>query len=302
MTGSSGLSRMKRRRARRELFAGWLFLLPAAAILGVFVMYPALDSFYLSLHDVDGFTGQLHWAGLDNYKLLAVSPEYLQSLRVSLAFTALTVFPSVVLSLVLALALDANPYFRGLFRAIFLLPVAISSAMAAMLWIFFYNPTAGYLNYLLELLGLPGPSWLASPAWALVAVAIATVWKEIGFNIIFFLAGLASVPTELTEAASIDGAGPWQRFRHVTLPMISPTLFFVLVVSVIHSFESFGQIHILTAGGPAGSTSTLVYRLYRDAFENFQTGSASAQAVILFLIMVAATAVQFRLARKRVHY
>lgn len=182
------------------------------------------------------------------------------------------------------------------------MPVAVSSAMAAMLWIFLYNPTAGFLNYVLSVFGIEGPNWLADPTWSLVAVAIATVWKELGFNVIFFLAGLASVPPELNEAARIDGANAWQRFWRVTLPMLSPTVFFVGVVSVIHSFESFGQIHILTKGGPAGATNVLVYSLYRDAFENFRSGFASAQAVILFAIILAATFVQFRIGQKRVHY
>jgi ABC-type sugar transport system permease subunit len=214
----------------------------------------------------------------------------------------LTVVPSVLFSLAIAVALDANPYVRGLFRTIFLLPVAISSAMAAMLWIFIYNPTAGYLNFILEKLGVGGPNWLGDPHWALLAVSIATVWKEMGFNVIFFLAGLASVPPELREAATIDGANGWQRFRHVVLPILSPTLFFVVVVSVINAFQSFGQIHILTTGGPAGATNILVYSLYRDAFENFRTGYASAQAVILFAIILSATAVQFYVAKRRVHY
>jgi sn-glycerol 3-phosphate transport system permease protein len=261
--------------------------------------YPAVASFYLSLHEVDAFSMRTTYIGLDNYKMLLVSPEYWQSLQVSLLFTLLTVVPSVVLSLATAVALDANPYFRGVFRTIFLMPVAISSAMAAMLWIFFYNPSSGYLNYLAELLHLNGPNWLGDTHWALVAVAITTVWKEIGFNIIFFIAGLASVPNDVREAASIDGANAWQRFWHVVLPMLSPTILFVTVVSVINSFQSFGQIHILTEGGPAGATNTLVYNLYRDAFQNFQTGSASAQAVILFFIMLIATLIQFVAIRGR---
>jgi sn-glycerol 3-phosphate transport system permease protein len=277
----------------------WLLLLPTIAILGVFIFYPAVASFYLSLHEVDAFSMRTTYIGLDNYKMLLVSPEYWQSLQVSLLFTLLTVVPSVVLSLATAVALDANPYFRGVFRTIFLMPVAISSAMAAMLWIFFYNPSSGYLNYLAELLHLNGPNWLGDTHWALVAVAITTVWKEIGFNIIFFIAGLASVPNDVREAASIDGANAWQRFWHVVLPMLSPTILFVTVVSVINSFQSFGQIHILTEGGPAGATNTLVYNLYRDAFQNFQTGSASAQAVILFFIMLIATLIQFVAIRGR---
>lgn len=290
------------RRVQGESALAWVLVLPALVCLGIFVIYPALDSLYLSFHEVDGFTGNLRWVGLANYRDLAFSLEYRQSIQVSLEFTLLTVIPSVLLSLGLAVALEANPWCRGFFRTLFLLPVAISSAMAAMLWVFLYNPNSGYLNYLLGLAGLRGPSWLSDPRWSLPAVAIATVWKELGFNMIFFLAGLSSVPDELRESAALDGANAWQRFRHVTLPIISPTLVFVTVVTVIHSFESFGQIHILTAGGPAGSTTTLVYRLYRDAFENFQAGSASAQAVILFLILLTATVAQLSIARRRVHY
>jgi sn-glycerol 3-phosphate transport system permease protein len=289
-------------RRRADAVLAWVLLAPALIALGLFIVYPALQSFYLSVHEVDPFTRVAVFVGVDNYRSLFASPDYWGSLRISFVFMVMTVVPSLGLSLAIALGLDANPRARGLFRTIFLAPVAISSAMAAMLWIFLYNPTAGYLNYLLDRLGIPGPNWLGDPQWALLGVAIATVWREIGFNVIFFLAGLTSIPRELREAAVIDGAGRWQRFRHVVLPLISPTFFFVAVVSVINSFQSFGQIHILTAGGPANATGVLVYKLYRDAFENFRTGYASAQAVILFLIILAATAIQFRLAKRRVHY
>jgi ABC-type sugar transport system permease subunit len=214
----------------------------------------------------------------------------------------MTVIPSIALSLAIAIGIDANPYARGLFRTIFLAPVAISSAMAAMLWVFFYNPSAGLINYVLELFHVTGPNWLGHGTPALIAVSIVTVWKELGFNVIFFLAGLAAIPNDVREAAEIDGANAWSRFWRIILPMLSPTMLFVAVVSMISSFQAFGQIHILTQGGPAGATSTLVYNLYRDAFQNFQTGSASAQAVVLFLLMLAATAVQFYVAKKRVHF
>ncbi len=268
----------------------------------MFVIYPAIYSVCLSLQHVDPFTQRSFFAGFENYTELFTSSEYWESVSTSFFFMLYTVIPSIVFSLLIALALDTNPFIRGFFRTLFMMPVAVSTAMAAMLWVFLYNPTAGYLNYLLAVIGIDGPNWLSDPHWALVAVAIATIWKELGFNIIFFLAGLAGVPNELREAATLDGANAWQRFRHVVLPILSPTLFFVGVVSVIHSFESFGQIHILTKGGPAGSTSVLVYSLYRDAFENFRTGYASAQAVVLFGILLLFTVVQFRVAKKRVHY
>ncbi|MFM8314504.1 MAG: carbohydrate ABC transporter permease [Deltaproteobacteria bacterium] len=280
----------------------WGLLLPTLIVLSVFVIYPAVQSFLLSFQDVEPFSKRSFFIGMENYQVLLRSPDYWQSLRVTFFFLLLTVVPSLVLSLTVAVLLDSNPFFQNIFRTLFLLPVAISSSMAAMLWIFIYNPTAGFLNYALDVLGMAGPNWLADPDWALVAVAVATVWKELGFNIIFFLAGLTAIPTELKEAAELDGASGWQSFRHVTLPLLSPTLFFVSVVSVINSLQSFGQIHILTTGGPMGETTTLVYNLYRDAFVKFRTGLASSEAVVLFLLIMMATLFQFRMAKKRVHY
>jgi len=289
-------------RSLETAIVGWALVLPTLAVLGFFVFLPAGQSLYLSFQEVDPLARRHTFIGFSNYRNLLFSPDYWTSVWVTAKFAFVTVVAGVGLALALAVALDANPYARGLMRTVFLLPVSISSAMAAMLWIFLYNPTAGYLNFLLDLVGGQGPNWLGSSKWALTSVAITTIWKEMGFSIIFLLAGLAGVPNELKEAALVDGAGPVRRFWHVTLPILSPTLFFVTVVSVIHSFESFGQIHILTGGGPFGKTTTLVYNLYIDAFVNFRTGYASAQAVLLFLLMMAATAVQFRIANKRVHY
>jgi sn-glycerol 3-phosphate transport system permease protein len=287
---------------RQSPWLAWVLLAPTFLILGLFVIYPALQSFNLSLRNVAPFSNEFNFVVLKNYTTLFSSPEYWHSLKVSVFFMLYTVVPSIILSLLAALALDSNPYVRGFFRTIFLMPVAISSAMAAMLWIFIYNPFAGYLNYVLDLMGIQGPNWLGDPKWALLAVSVTTIWKEIGFNVIFFLAGLSSVPPDLTESATLDGAGPLQRFRHITLPIISPTILFVTVVSVINSFQSFGQIHILTMGGPAGATNLLVYNLYRDAFVNFRSGVASSQAVVLFVIIMIFTIAQFFVAKRRVHY
>ncbi len=279
-----------------------LFLLPTLLGLGVFTIYPAIHSVYLSFHSVAPFSSELFFSGFENYTELFSSPEYWQSLKASCLFALFTVPPGLLVSLFIAVLLDAQPYVKTLLRTIFLLPVGISTAMAAMLWVFLFNPTAGYLNYFLSTVGITGPNWLADPLWALPAVSIATIWKAIGFNVIFLLAALTGVPKELQEAALVDGAGPFRRFWNITLPMISPTLFFITVVSVIHTFEGFGQIHILTQGGPADSTNVLVYNLYRDAFQNFRTGYASAQAIVLFVIILIATLIQFSVGRRRVHY
>lgn len=287
---------------RRSEPLAWGLMIPTLVVLSIFVLYPAVQSLLLSFQDVEPFSKRSFFIGFENYEVLLKSPDYWQSVKVTFCFLLMTVIPSLALSLTVAVFLDANPFFQGVFRTLFLLPVAISSSMAAMLWIFIYNPTAGFFNFFLELFNVQGPNWLSDPSYALVAVAIATVWKEIGFNIIFFLAGLTAIPNELKEAAELDGASGWQTFWHVTLPLLSPTLFFVSVVSVINSLQSFGQIHILTTGGPMGETTTLVYNLYRDAFVKFRTGLASSQAVVLFLLIMIATTVQFRLAKKRVHY
>ena len=275
----------------------YVLVAPTFLLLLVFVLYPAFRSLYMSLFDFNAFMTHKNFVGLANYSLLLSSPEYWQSLSVTALFLVFSTVPIVILSLAIALALDANPFFRNFLRTMFLMPVAISSAMAAMLWVFIFNPSSGYLNFLLEFARISGPNWLGDPAWALMAVTITTVWKEVGFNVIFFVAGLSSISTDLREAAMLDGAGAWQIFRNVTLPLLAPTIFFVCVVSVLNSFQSFGQIHILTGGGPAGATNTMVYNLYRDAFQNFQTGSASAQAVILFALMLIVTIIQFRIAR-----
>lgn len=287
---------------RREIGIAWFLCAPMLLGLLAFTIVPAVQSLMMSFQDIDPFSRHSVWIGLENYIMLLTAEEYWQAARVSLLFLLYTAMPSVLLGLAIAVALEQHPWVKSLLRTIFLLPVAISSAMAAMLWVFLYNPTAGFFNYSLELLGVSGPNWLSDPNWALVAVAIATVWKELGFNIIFFLAGLAQVPQELHEAATLDGAGFWRRFWHVTLPILSPTLFFVLLASVMNALQSFGQIHILTAGGPAGATNTLIYNLYQDAFVNFRSGYASAQAVLLFIFMLLASSLQFWLAKRRVHY
>lgn len=279
-----------------------IFLLPALTALAIFTIYPAFHSFYLAFHSVAPFSGESFYTGLENFRELFESDEYWLSLKTSCMFALLTVPPGILLSLFIAVFLDAQPFMKTVLRTIFLMPVGISTAMAAMLWVFLFNPTAGYINYFLSLAGVSGPNWLADPAWALSAVSVATVWKAIGFNVIFLLAALTGVPQELREAALVDGAGTVRRFWHITLPLISPTLFFITIVSVIHTFEGFGQIHILTQGGPADATNVLVYNMYRDAFQNFRTGFASAQAVILFVIIMIATVVQFSIGRKKVHY
>ena len=174
--------------------------------------------------------------------------------------------------------------------------------MAGVIWIFLFNPNTGMLNYLLALVGIEGPHWRTDPNWALPAIIMVTIWKQLGFNVIIFLAGLQNVPDELYEAASIDGANAVARFFSITIPLISPTILFLMVTSIIRSCEAFGSVHVLTSGGPANATNLLVYSLYKDAFVNFDTGLASAEAYVIFVIVLIITVIQFKFKGKRVHY
>lgn len=292
-----------RHRRLRETLAGYLFLLPTLSVFCLFILIPVGWSLYLSFHEVAPMGLDTVFVGWDNYRELLTSTSYLNSLKVTFLF-ALGVVPlGILLSLSLAILLNRPLKGIAFYRTALFAPVVLSAAIAGVIWTFLYSSTVGYLNYQLKRLGIDHPpNWLADPQWALLAVTIATVWKEMGWNTIILLAGLQGIPDHLYEAAKIDGAGRWAALRNITIPMLSPTLFFVLIMAVIHSFEAFGQIHVLTRGGPIEATNVLVYSIYNDAFINSRNGFASAQAYVLFLIVLALTALQFRVLGKRVHY
>jgi len=197
-----------------------------------------------------------------------------------------------------------NQRLRGInvFRTMMSSTIAISAAVGALIWLLLLNPSLGLLNYILSLVGIPGPDWLIQPTTAIIAVSMTTIWLTLGTNIIVLLAGLQSVPEEIYEAARLDGAKGLRMFTRITMPMVSPSLFFLLVVDTIAVLQAFTQIHLLTRGGPVDATRVLVYSIYQDAFQNFQFGFASAQAVILLLLVMALTLIQFRFVERRVHY
>ena len=281
---------------------GYLFLLPAIAVFVTFIVYPAIASLIYSLRLLSPFGDRWVFVGFSNYLELFASARYVNSLRVTAVFVLGTVGIGLPLSLAVSLLLSKKVKGIGVYRTAFFLPLALSPAMAAVVWLFLLNPNVGYLNYLLSLVGIRGPHWRTDPTWALPALIMVTVWKELGFNTIVFVAGLQNVSDDLYEAAEIDGARSWARFRYITIPMISPTIFFLFVTAIIRSFEGFGAVDMLTGGGPSQATNLLVYNLYRDAFVSFNTGLASAQAYLIFMIILAVTLVQFRVLGKRVHY
>ncbi len=297
-------ARAARRRAReaRNFLLALAFLLPSLIIFVTFVFYPLAKSIYLSTYLTDPLGRPSVFVGLDIYTDLLTDPDFQESVWVSFKL-ALLIVPSVIV-LALALAVLANQRVRGIgvFRLVFASTIAVSTAIASNIFLMMYSAQSGTINWLLHFLGIPAIPWLLDPFWAPIAVAIATVWMTLGFTFIVLLSGMQGIPDELYESAALDGASGWPMFRHITLPLLSPTLFFVAVVTTIAVFQAFTQIYIMTKGGPSNSTNTIVFSLYLDAFQRFQFGIASAQAMILFAIMLVLTIIQFRVLERRVHY
>lgn len=283
---------------------GYLYLAPTLIILTIFVFIPIFTSFRLSLTRIAPFGNQSIDVGLGNYIRLFQDPDYLNSLKVSLLFTLGVVPGGITIAVILAIALS-YPLKRlsWLHRLLIFVPIVISSAVTGVLFQWIYHPVVGYLNYVLSLIGIDGPNWLSSKKWALFAVTMAVVWRQLGFNVIIALAGLQNIDSSYYEAAKVDGANVWHRIRHVTLPLLSPTLFFLMVINVIYTLQVFGEINILTQGGPGGATNTLLYSIYYDAFVGTPfRGYASAQAYLLFLIILVMSYIQFRGLGRKVHY
>lgn len=289
-------------RPLRDLGTAMLFLLPSLVLFVAFVFYPLGKTIYLSLFFTSPQGNPRVFAGLDQYTELLSSPVFHAGLVATFWFVLLSVPAGIALALVLATL--ANRRVRGInaFRTAMVSTIAVSAAVGSLIWLMLFNPSLGLLNYLLSLVGLRGLNWLTEPGVAIVAVSMTTIWLGLGFSIIILLAGLQGVPEELYEAAKIDGASPALMFQRITVPMLTPFLFFLLVVNTIHVFQAFTQIHLLTRGGPVDATRTLVYSIYLDAFHNFQFGYASAQSLVLFAIILVLTVIQFAFVEKRVHY
>jgi sn-glycerol 3-phosphate transport system permease protein len=258
----------------------------------------------MSLNRVAPFGNQTIFVGLGNYARLIQDPDYWNSIRITLLFTLGTVPTGLVLAVLLAVAL-AYPvqHLSSLHRLLIFVPVVISSAVAGVLFRWLYHPVVGYLNFWLSFIGIQGPDWLTSKDWALVAIILVSIWRQLGFNVIIALAGVQNIDSTFYDAAKVDGANAIQRFFNVTVPLLTPTLFFLLIINVINSFQTFGEIHILTQGGPGQATNTLVYSIFYDAFVGTpQRGIASAQAYLLALMVVIMSFIQYRILNRKVHY
>lgn len=273
-------------------------------MFGLFIFWPLVRTFQLSTTGQDLFGRADRSVGFDNFSSVLHDPQFSQVLGITAGYVLLTVIPSILLALVLALLLQGP--LRGLrfLRSAFAMPFAYSVAAASVVFAALFNPAIGIANYLVTSMGFSAVNWLTSPGTALVSISITTVWMNVGYNMLVVLAGVGGVDEQLYEAARLDGAGTFRIARSITMPLITPSLFFLVVVDTIASLQSFGQIRLLTKGGPTGHTTTLVYWIYHTAFENGASdyGTGSAQAIVLLAVVVVITAIQFGLLERKVFY
>lgn len=296
-------SRRRRRRLRLRDLEGYAFLWPSFIGFFLFVLVPVVAALGISFTNWD-LVNTPSWVGVQNYQnLIRTDPIFKDVVRNTLLFTLVTVPARVVFSLLLAVLLNQGVRGIGLFRTAYFMPVVAPVVATALVWAWILDGNFGLLNFLLLHLGVQRPpNWLQSTTWALPAIMIFSVWKNVGFTTIIYLAGLQNIPSELYEAASVDGAGRFGKFRYVTVPLVSPTTFFVLIISLIFAFQVFEESFVMTNGGPANATTTIVFDIYETGFKYYNMGTASALAWILFAIILVVTLVQLVLQRRWVHY
>jgi multiple sugar transport system permease protein len=289
------------RRKRSDTLWGLFFIAPQLLGLVVFSLIPVVYAFVLSVMKWDGL-GAREFVGLNNFREQFADEKFREALVHTVVYTAIAVPGSVIFSLLLALAVNRV---RGktIYRTIFFLPTITSSVAVSMVWLWMLNGDFGIINvYLRENLSLDPPNWLVNTFWVIPAIALVAVWAGVGFNMVIFLAGLQGIPQTYLEAAQIDGASKWRQFWNITLPLLSPTTFFVTIMSIIASFQVFDMVYVMTGGGPGDASTTMVFHIYELAFVKFTFGLSSAAAVVLFVIILGVTLVQFWGQRRWVHY
>ena len=280
----------------------YLLVAPQLAITLVFFYWPASQAIYQSMLREDPFGLQTQFVWFRNFERVLSEPNYINSMQVTAVFSVSTALISMAVALVLAVMADRVIRGRGIYRTLMIWPYAVAPAIAGMLWLFMFNPTMGTFAYMLRSTGY---NWdpLLNGGQAMTLLVAAAAWKQISYNFLFFVAGLQAIPHSLIEAAAIDGARPTKRFWTIVFPLLAPTSFFLLVINTVYAFfDTFGIVHAVTGGGPGKSTETLVYKVYNDGFVNLMLGSSAAQSVILMVIVIALTAVQFRYVERKVHY
>ena len=291
---------------RKVIFRGrllpYVLLAPQLAVTFVFFFWPAGQAIWQSMLREDAFGFSRQFVGLENFEEVLTDPSWLNAAWNTVVFS--TWVAGLALGLALFLAVQADKHLRGatVYRSLLIWPYAVAPAVAAVLWLFIFQPQVGLVGKWLNAIGIAW-DYRLNGTQAMILVIIAAAWKQLAYNFIFFLAGLQSIPASVLEAAAIDGARPARRFWTVVFPLLSPTIFFLVVVNLTYAFfETFGIIHALTGGGPAKATETLIYKVYQDGVENLKFGSSAAQSVILMVLVIGLTAIQFRAIEKKVHY
>lgn len=293
---------MKKKEKLKQFGSTCLFVLPALIPLIVFWIYPICRSIWISFTDWDYMTPTYHFVFLKNYISLFKDSRFYEALLNTLVFTLGTLIPTIVIGLGLAVLLQKPFIGSGIVKFILFSPWITPTVAISIVWTWIYQPNDGLANMVLSLFGLPGLKWISSSQTAMLSVIIVTVWKSMGYAMIFYLSALEKVPDELYEASALDGAGKWRQFKAVTLPCISPTTFFLMIITMINSLQAYDQIQILTQGGPSGSTRTLLYMYYQLGFEEYKMGQATSVAVIMIIITVLLSLIQFWGSKKWVHY
>jgi multiple sugar transport system permease protein len=289
------------RRARNEAAWGYALIAPVMLGFAVFFLIALGASLYLSLTQWDMLTSPVY-VGLDNYRTVLRDPEFRTALFNTVAITIPHIILRLVFALALALALNSNLRYRAFYRILFFLPVLTMPVAIGTIWKWLYDPAFGPINSFLRRIGVAQPEWLSQPRWAIVAVVIVLLWSGVGYDMIIYLAGLQAIPRDYYEAASLDGAGPWQRFRDITLPLLTPTIFFLSVIGVIYSLQVFDLVYVMTRIDQTNTLPTVVYYIYEEGFRNFRMGYAITVAWVLLAMILVFTIIQFRWQRKWVHY
>jgi sn-glycerol 3-phosphate transport system permease protein len=280
----------------------WVLVAPQMAIVLVFFFWPAGQALYQSVLQEDAFGASTEFVGMENFTRLWADETYLASFRTTAVFSLLVAGLGLAISLTLAVMADRVVRGANLYKTLLIWPYAVAPAVAGVLWLFMFAPSVGIVSFWLRAAGVDWNALLNS-GHAMTLIVMAAVWKQVSYNFLFFLAGLQSIPKSLIEAAAIDGAGPWRRFWTVQFPLLTPTTFFLLVINIIYAFfDTFAIVDAATSGGPGKDTAILVYKLYFDAFKALDLGGSAAQSVVLMVIVIALTVVQFRYVEKRVNY
>ncbi len=300
--GVQSWSRRARVDARKEWVLFILFMLPNLVLFGLFTFWPMIENIRLSTQRWDMISPVRLGVGLDNYRYLIESGTFHRVLLNTTYFTVAAVGLSLLLGLIVALLLNQPLRFRDGARAVVFAPTLLSGAAIGIVWSYIFDPQYGLMAQVLGWVGVSSPDWLNRPEWAMPAIIIVYVWKNLGFAAVIFLAGLQAIPRDLYDAAKVDGANVWWRFRSVTLPMLSPITFFLVVTSILNTFQAFDIIRVMTQGGPVDSTNTLIFYVYEQGFVALNAGRSAAASLVLFALMMIVTLVQLRFTERKVHY